>query len=99
MKYLLVRVGYHSHVWLDYAFNGLSAFAGFSMVKPVNGHFCCVCKKFFLEKMSDHCKSDSHYDKFVDIIRTKKEKIADKRAAIKEQVEEVKKGIINSISP
>ena len=60
--------------------------SGFSMVKPVNGHFCCVCKKFFAETLSVHCKSDNHYDKFVDIIRTKKERIAEKRAAMNDEV-------------
>jgi len=54
---------------------------GFSMVKPVNGHFCGVCRKFFSEGVSHHCKSGTHYDKFVDMIEKKKRKITDKLSA------------------
>jgi len=56
---------------------------GYSLVKPVNGFFCCVCKKFFANcKLSDHCKTSQHYDKFVETVEAKKQRVAQKREAL-----------------
>ena len=56
------------------------------MVKPVNGFFCCVCKKFFATKLSEHCKTSQHYDKFVESIQAKKQRVANKKEALAQQV-------------
>ena len=62
--------------------------SGYSMVKSVNGFFCCVCKKFFTScNLSDHCKSAQHYDKFVENIDAKKERVRQKRKALKVPVQ------------
>ena len=45
------------------------------MVKPVNGFFCCVCKKFFASKLSEHCESSNHYSRFVECVESKKQKL------------------------
>jgi len=55
---------------------------GHSLVKPVNGFFCCVCKKFFASKLSEHCKTSQHYDKFVETVEAKKQRVKQKRKAL-----------------
>ena len=46
---------------------------GISFIKPVNGKFCRLCKKFLaVDLVTEHIRSKAHYEKFAESVKTKK---------------------------